>query len=153
MRRFARYAVVVVAAGTLMGGLLADGGAAVAKKAAKPKLKVSPKSKLTNGEAVQVSGSHMTAGDQVYVVECVLGQTSLTGAGCDTNSSAVVGPETVSPQGTFGPVTFKVITGKIGTTGATCGTTKADAKACAVSAGTATGGDAVQVKIKFTVPK
>ena len=151
MHRLRRYVLVVVAAGTLVGGLMASSIPASAKKTPAPKLKVTPKSKLTNGSAVQVSGTHFTAGDQVFIVECVIGETSTTGSGCDTNN--VVGPETVSTKGTWGPATFHVVTGAVGTQGGTCGTTKANAKACAVSAGDAAGNDGAQEKVVFTVPK
>jgi hypothetical protein len=151
MHRIRRYSVVAVAAGMLVGGLLVSSGPANAKAAAAPKLKVAPKSKLTNGEEVAVSGTHFTPGDSIFVVECVVGETSTTGSGC--NVAGDLGPESVSTKGTWGPVQFKVITGKVGTQGGICGTTKANEKDCAVSAGDAEGNDGAQEVVAFSIPK
>jgi hypothetical protein len=150
MHRIRRFTVVAVAAGMLVGGLMVSSLPANAK-ASTPKLKVSPKSNLTNGESVAVSGSHFTPGDQSFIIECVVGETSTTGSGC--NIAGDVGPESVSTKGTWGPVQFKVATGAIGTLGGMCGTTKANAKACAVSAGDAQGNDGAQTAVKFAIPK
>jgi hypothetical protein len=151
MHRIRRFTVVAVAAGMLVGGLMVSSLPANAKAAKAPKLKVSPKSNITNDQSVAVSGSHFTPGDQVFLVECVIGETSTTGSGC--NIAGDVGPESVSSTGTWGPVQFKLVTGAIGTQGGTCGTTKANAKACAVSAGDAQGNDAAQLAVKFAIPK
>jgi hypothetical protein len=151
MHRIRRYSVVAVAAGMLVAGLMVSSLPANAKATPVPKLKVTPSSKLTNGEMVSVSGSHFTPTDSIFVVQCVVGETSTTGSGC--NVAGDEGPETVGPKGTWGPVQFKVITGKVGTLGGTCGTTKADEKACAVSAGDALGNDGAQKAVKFLIPK
>jgi hypothetical protein len=150
MHRIRRYSVIAIAAGMLVGGLMVSAMPANAK-APVLKLKVSPKSKLTNGSSVEVSGKGFTPDDSIFIVECVVGETSTTGSGC--NIAGDDGPISVSSKGVFGPTPFKVITGAVGTQGGTCGTTKANAKDCAVSVGTATGGDAAQVTIAFTVPK
>jgi hypothetical protein len=151
MHRIRTYSAVVIAAGMLVGGVLVSSVPATAKATPAPKLKVSPKSKLTNGEMVAVSGTHFTPGDSIFLVECVIGETSTTGSGCDIAGD--VGPESVSTKGTWGPVQFKVVTGAVGTQGGMCGTTKANAKDCAVSAGDPSGNDAAQEKVAFTVPK
>jgi len=112
-----------------------------------PKLKATPKSNLTNGSVVAVSGKGFTPGDNIYVVQCVTADQSLTGGGC--NVAGAVGPETVSPKGTFGPVNLTMKTGQIGKDPGTCGTSKTDFAACSVSAGNATGGDSKQLTVKF----
>ena len=152
MSRIRRYSVIAVAGGMLVTGLLITSLPATAKTAG-PKLKVAPKSKLTNGETVAVSGKGFTPGDQVYIVECVVGKTSTTGSGCAITGAT--GPELINSKGQLASTSFKVVTGQVGTVagGGICGTTKANAKACAVSVGNAKGTDAVQVTVAFAVPK
>jgi hypothetical protein len=53
----------------------------------------------------------------------------------------------VSAKGTIPSTTFKVLTGTIGY--GHCGTTSANAGACAINAGNPTGGDSSQAVIKF----
>ena len=151
MHRIRRYSVMVAAGGMLVAGLMVSSLPATAKATPAPKLKVSPASKLTNDEIVNVSGSHFTPSDSIFIIECVVGETSTTGTGC--NIAGDIGPETVSSKGTWGPVQFKVLTGAIGTQGGMCGTTTANAKDCAVSAGDAQGNDGAQKAFKFLVPK
>jgi hypothetical protein len=151
MHRIRRYSVIAIAAGMLVGGLMVSSLPANAKATPAPKLKVSPKSKLTNGSSVTVSGTHFAPDDAVFIVECVVGETSTTGSGC--NIAGDDGPISVSSKGTFGPTPFKVITGAVGTLGGICGTTKANAKDCAVSVGDAEGKDGAQEVVAFTVPK
>jgi hypothetical protein len=145
MRRISAVAVAVLTVGLTIGavGTLS----ASAKKAPKPKLSVSVTKALVNDQVVSVSGSNMTPKDQIYVLECVIGETSTSGSGCNLNN--LVGPETVTSGGTIGPVNFTVKTGPIGTQGGTCGTSKKDFKKCDISAGDEAGGDAVAVKIQF----
>jgi len=150
MHRIRRYSVIAIAAGMLVGGLMVSSLPASAKATPTPKLKVSPKSKLTNGATVAVSGKGFKAEDSIFLVECVVGETSTTGSGCNISSPVAV---TVSSKGTWGPVNFKVASGAVGTQGWMCGTTKANEKDCAVSAGNAQGTDAAQEVIAFTVPK
>jgi hypothetical protein len=145
MRRISAVAVAVLTVGLTIGavGTLS----ASAKKAPKPKLSVSVTKALVNDQVVSVSGSNMTPKDQIYVLECVIGETSTSGSGCNLNN--LVGPETVTSGGTIGPVNLTVKTGPIGTQGGTCGTSKKDFKKCDISAGDEAGGDAVAVKIQF----
>jgi hypothetical protein len=145
MRRISAVAVAVLTVGLTVGavGTLS----ASAKKAPKPKMTVSVTKNLTNDQVVSVSTSNMTPKDQIYILECVIGETSTTGSGCNLNN--LVGPETVSASGTTGPTNFTVKTGAIGTQGATCGTSKKDFKKCDISAGDEAGNDAVAVKIQF----
>jgi len=97
------------------------------------------------------TGKNFPVGAQLYVVQCVTADQSLTGGGC--NIDGAQGPETVGSNGSWGPVALTLKTGQIGTDPGTCGTTKTDAKACSVSVGTASGTDSLQVPIKFTIPK
>jgi len=154
MHRIRRYSVVALAAGMLVGGLMVSSLPASAKAVKPPKIKVAPKSKLTNGESVAVSGKGFTDGDQVYIVECFKGATSTTGSGCDV--AGAVGPETISSKGVLASTPFKVVSGQVGTDaggGGICGTTKANAKDCLVSVGDAAGKDSAQLAVAFTVPK
>jgi len=105
-------------------------------------LVVTPATGLSNGEAVKVTGSGFTPNDQLYLIECLASSTNQ--AGCDLASAT---PVTVSSKGTLPLTSFTVITGTIGN--GKCGTTSANADACAVNAGNPTGGDSSQGLIKF----
>ena len=105
-------------------------------------LVVTPATGLSNGEAVKVTGSGFTPNDQLYLIECLASSTNQ--AGCDVASAT---PVTVSSKGTLPLTSFTVITGTIGN--GKCGTTSANADACAVNAGNPSGGDSSQGLIKF----
>ncbi len=105
-------------------------------------LVIRPSSNLTNGETVKVSGSGFTPKDSLYLIECL--KTSTNQAGCDISTAT---PVTVTAKGTFAATSFSVATGKIGT--GMCGTTAANAGACAINAGNPSGGDSAQGLIKF----
>lgn len=143
------HRLFVAVAGAAVVAALVFAALPASAKSSTPKLKVSPSKNLNNAQTVNVSGTGFTPGDSVFVLQCVIGDTSTTGSGC--NLSNLV-PVTPSSKGTF-KTTFTVSTGAIGTDGGTCGTSKSDAGDCAVSAGNASGGDAAQTKITFKVPK
>ena len=105
-------------------------------------LVVTPSTGLSNGETVKVTGSGFTPKDQLYLIECLATSTNQTG--CDVASAT---PVTVSSKGTLPVTSFTVITGTIGN--GKCGTTSANANACAINAGNPTGGDSSQGLIKF----
>lgn len=105
-------------------------------------LVITPSSGLANGQTVKVSGSGFTPKDSLYLIECL--QTSTSQTGCDLTTAT---PVTVSAKGTFSATSFTVVTGAIGT--GKCGTTKANADACAINAGNPTGGDSSQGLVKF----
>ena len=128
----------------LLAGLVST---AVPASAAGPKLTVKPTKNLTGGQTVSVSGKGFTKGDQVYVIECVIGETSTSGSGC--NISGLVGPETISSKGVLSKVSFTVQTGAIGSQGGTCGTSKANEKDCDISVGNPSGGDSATEDITF----
>ncbi len=107
-------------------------------------LVVTPSTGLRNGEKVKVSGSGFTPKDSIYLVECLATATGQNG--CQLPNS-IPTPITVTASGVLPTTTFTVSTGSIGN--GTCGTTAANAAACAVSAGNATGGDTAQAIIKF----
>ena len=153
MRKHFRGAALAVSSLAVVGGLVGGGllSAAPASAAGPPKLKVAPSGGLTNGTVVKVSGTHFAPGDSVFVVQCIAADTSTTGSGCDLTN--IVGPETPNAKGAWGPVSFTVHSGAIGTDGGTCGTTKADAKSCDISAGNAGATDTASKIIKFKVPK
>jgi hypothetical protein len=129
--------------GVVAGGL---GGGALAS-AAGPKIVVSPATKLKNGEEVRVSGSGFKPGDTVFLVECLRKAKGETG--CKV-VNGIPPSKTITSTGLLPKSNFKVSTGKIGS--GTCGTTKANATACAVSVGNATGGDSAVGDITFVVP-
>lgn len=156
MRRITHRAVshrafMVLAGAILVGGMVTASLPASAKSSGSPKLTIKPSKNLTNGETVMVSGKGFTPGDSVYVLECVLGETSTSGSGC--NIGGLVGPETISSKGVLPTVSFTVETGAIGTQGGTCGTTSSNAKACDISAGNPSGGDSTETPIAFKVAK
>ena len=103
---------------------------------------VTPSTGLSNGQSVTVTGSGFTPNDSVFLIECLA--TSTSQAGCNVASAT---PATVSAKGTIAATTFKVTTGTIGN--GKCGTTAANAGACAINIGNITGGDSAQGLIKF----
>jgi hypothetical protein len=134
----------LIGAGALAGGL---GGASLAS-AAGPKVVVTPSTNLHNGEVVHVSGSGFKPGDTVFLVECL--RAAKGEAGCKV-ASGIPPSETITSTGLLRETTFKVSTGKIGN--GTCGTTKANLAKCAVSVGSATGGDSGVGNITFALKK
>jgi hypothetical protein len=140
--------------GKFARGLMALSGAALAvgiltvsmPAGAATKVKVSPNKNLTNGKTVKVSGTGFTPGDSVFIVQCVIGDTSTTGSGCNIGNVVAV---TVSSKGTFKNVPFTVVTGAIGTDGGTCGTSKTDEKKCDISVGTPQATDTGTAPIAF----
>jgi hypothetical protein len=115
------------------------------------KLKVSPSKNLTAGKTVKVSGTGFTPGDGVYILQCIIGDNSDTGSGCNLNN--LKGPITISSKGVLATTEYTVSSGAIGTDGGTCGTTKANASACDISVGNPSGGDTGTLKITFKIPK
>jgi hypothetical protein len=128
---------LLITAALLVGSGVVGAGAATA-----PKLKVTPSTNLKNHEKIKVSGTGFKAGDTVYVVECLV--TAKGGSSCNELGAI---PATVSASGVLPTTTFTVITGKIG--GGTCGTTPANLKKCAISAGDAEGKDTASFPIVF----
>jgi hypothetical protein len=109
------------------------------------KLVVTPSTNLVKGQRVTVTGSGFTPHDQVYLVEC---QVKATGQnGCDV---ATATPVTISATGVLPATAFSVVTGTVGS--GTCGTKTTNLKACAISAGNATGGDSAVAPIAFKAP-
>jgi hypothetical protein len=106
-------------------------------------LVVTPSSGLTNGESVKVSGSGFTPHDSVFLLECLATATSQSGC----SIQGIPTPITITPRGLLPPTTFKVVTGTIGT--GKCGTSAANAGACAISVGNASGGDTSTAVIRF----
>jgi hypothetical protein len=137
-------AAVVMATGVLAGGLL---GTAVTNATTAHRVVVKPATNLHNGETVTVSGSGFTKGDTVYIVECLV--KAKGEAGCNTGAG-IPPSATISATGTFAGVKVKVTTGKVGN--GTCGTKASNLKACAISAGNATGGDSGVGPIVFKAP-
>jgi hypothetical protein len=152
MRNFKRVAYAASTGLIALGLTFGTTALPASAKGSKPaKIKVSPKSKLINDDEVTVTGSHFTPGDTVYVIQCVTADMSTTGSGCDIPH--VVGPVTVNSDGTLPATLYVVHTGAIGSDGGTCGTSKADAKACDISVGNVSATDTAHESISFTVPK
>lgn len=107
-------------------------------------LVVRPATGLKNGEKVTVSGSGFTPKDSIYLVECLANASGQNGCRLPTS---IPTPITITSKGILPTTTFTVSTGTIGS--GKCGTTKANAAACAISAGNATGGDTAQAIITF----
>jgi hypothetical protein len=107
-------------------------------------LVVTPSTGLSKGEKVKVSGSGFTPKDSIYIVECLANASGQNGCQLPTS---IPTPITITAKGILPTTTFTVSTGTIGN--GKCGTTAANAAACAISAGNATGGDTAQAIIKF----
>ena len=148
--RVVRQACVAAAlvTGLAMGGVVVVEGASAA--AASPHLVVTPSTGLVKGETVTVSGSKFKPKETIYIVECLATVTVATGT-TQCNLAGTVGV-TTSSSGVLAKTKFKVLTGKIGTVKATCGTTRSNLRACEVSAGTAAGTDSVSVIVQFKLP-
>jgi hypothetical protein len=116
-----------------------------ATPAATRKLVVTPSTNLVKGQRVTVTGSGFTPHDQVYLVECLVKATGQNG--CDV---ATATPVTISATGVLPATKFTVVTGVVGS--GTCGTNATNLKACAISAGNATGGDSSVTPIAFKAP-
>jgi hypothetical protein len=145
LKNGASYSFTVVAYNKHGAGARSAASKKVTPKASTGKSRVlvaTPSTGLSNGESVKVTGSGFTPGDSVFLIECLA--TSTNQSGCDVASAT---PVTVGAKGTIASTTFKVLTGKIGN--GTCGTTSANAGACAINAGNMTGGDSSQAVIKF----
>jgi len=109
-----------------------------------PVIKVAPAKALKNGQKITVTGSGFVPKDSVYIVECLANAQGQA----DCNTAGAV-PATIDAKGKLHATAFVVATGKIGSK--TCGTTKADANACDISVGNATGGDSTTKAISFAV--
>ncbi len=126
------------------GSIVSATGASAAKKPVS-RLVVVPSGGLHNNQTVKVRGINFTPGDTVFIVECLA--TASGSGGCNTASAT---PVTINAKGQLPWTKFTVATGKVG--GGTCGTTRANAKACALSAGNAEGKDTASARITFVVP-
>ena len=133
------YAAVLSA--ILVSGLII---ANPASATASPVLKVAPAKALKNGQKIQVSGSGFTPNDSVYIIECLANAKGQA----DCNTAGAV-PASIDAKGKLHATAFAVATGTIGTK--MCGTTKANANACDISVGNATGGDSTTKAISFVV--
>lgn len=101
-----------------------------------PALKVTPSTNLVNKQKVQLTGTAFPKKKKVYAVECLSTATGLSG--CDVAHRATF---TTTSTGTMPKkFFFTVHTGKIGTgkSAGTCGTTKKNAKKCAIAIGSGT---------------
>lgn len=117
-----------------------------ASAAGSPVIKVAPAKALKNGQKIQVTGSGFMPKDSVYIVECLVNAKGQA----DCNTAGAV-PATIDAKGKLHATAFAVATGTIGSK--TCGTKKADANACDISVGNATGGDSTTKAISFAVKK
>ena len=141
------YSFTVVARNRVGTSVRSASSNKVTPRAATPKraLVVTPSTNLTKGQKVSVSGSGFTPNDQVYLVECLLKATGQNG--CDV---ATATPVTITAKGVLPPTAFSVVTGVVGS--GTCGTNASNLKACALSAGNASGGDSAVAPIVFKAP-
>ena len=128
-----------------LGSLLLVGAPVAGATKAKPHLVVTPSGSVKNGEIVKVRGVGFTAHDSLYLIECLAKASGQSG--CDMKTLT---PVTVNAKGAFAWTKFKIVSGTIGS--GTCGTTKTNLKACAISAGNATGGDSAVFRITFVMP-
>lgn len=98
-----------------------------------PTLKVTPSTKLVNKEKVQLTGTGYPKKKKVYAIECL--NTALSLTGCDVAHRVVF---TTTAAGTLPKKFFFIVhPGRIGTgkSAGTCGTTKKNAKKCAIAIG------------------
>lgn len=123
-----------VAAIALVVGSFTAFGAFSAAASGAATISITPNTGLTNGAAVQVTGSGFTPNQglgSMAAVECIA--TATTEAGCDVADYVLV---TSDANGNVS-FTFNVKTGTIGN--GTCGTSAADAT-CLITVGTVSGG-------------
>ena len=139
--RKAKALFALMLTSSLISGFVATNSASAA---ATPVIKVTPAKALKNGQKIMVSGTGFTPNDSVYIIQCL---TNAKGqADCNTMGAT---PATIDAKGKLKATAFVVATGTIGTK--KCGTTKADANACDISVGNATGGDSTTGAISFAV--
>jgi len=114
MKHFARS----IAVATLALASMATFGVVTASAAA-PAATVTPSTALLTGQTVAVTGTGLTAGATVAIVECIA--TATTAAGCNTAGAVFA---VVNADGTLPSTNFIVLTGAIGN--GTCGTSTTD---------------------------
>ena len=129
-----------------LGSLILTAPALAATKKA-PRLFIAPSGGVRSGQVVKVRGVGFPPHDTVYLPECLVTATNQNGC----NVPGIPPSVTIDAKGSFGWTKFKVVSGKIGS--GTCGTTKADLKNCAISAGNAAGKDSATLRITFLAPK
>lgn len=143
-----RVSTVVAATAALalvtVGSTVMATGVSAAKKPV-PRLVVVPSGRLRNKETVRVRGSNFVPKDTVYLVECLA--TAKGQGNCDLATATAV---TINAKGQLPWTTFTVVTGTIGN--GTCGTTRANAKACELSVGNVRAEDTASTRITFVVP-
>jgi hypothetical protein len=138
---------VVGVAAMLSTGILTSGVLSTsASAAAKPKLVVTPRTGITNGKSVLVSGTGFKPKDMVYITECLA--TAKGEAQCDIETAT---PVKISATGVLKKTKFKIVTGTIGS--GKCGTKASNLRSCAVSAGNISGKDTATTDIVFALPK
>jgi hypothetical protein len=123
-----RVSTAAVVSGVLFVGLLAAAVLSSSAGASGGGLHRAPGGKLTNGEAVIVTGRNLNPGDEIVLVQCLMTATNLTG--CDPATATM--PTAVSATGRLPATTVTVATGNIST--GTCGTSKIDAAYCMIAA-------------------
>ncbi|HSN02164.1 MAG TPA: neocarzinostatin apoprotein domain-containing protein [Acidimicrobiales bacterium] len=128
-----------------LGSVLLLGAPIAGAVKATPHLFVTPSGSVRNGETVKVRGVAFKPHDSIYLIECLAKASGQSG--CDMNTLT---PVSVNAKGAFGWTKFKIASGKIGS--GTCGTKKTNLKACAISAGNASGGDSAVFRITFVMP-
>ena len=127
------YHFTVVAFNKNGAGVVSAASNKVTPKAASksPTLTVTPSTGLSNGASVKVSGTGFTPHDSVFILECLANAKGQAGCNIQGFPTSVK----ISAGGVLPVTVFKVATGRIGT--GTCGTTAANASACAISVGNA----------------
>lgn len=123
-----RVSMAAVVSGVLFTGLLVGALVSASASASGGGLRHSG-GRLTNGQAIEVSGRNLNPGDEIVLIECLRTATNLTG--CDP-TTATVPPVPVDANGKLPPTTVTVATGNVGT--GTCGTSASDVASCMIAA-------------------
>lgn len=122
-----RVSIAAVMSGILFIGLLVGALLSASAGASGGGLHRGPGGKLTNGEAVTITGRNLIPGDEIILMQCL--RTATSTVDCDPTTEAHA---TVAANGRLPATTVTVATGNIST--GTCGTSKIDAAYCMITA-------------------
>jgi hypothetical protein len=115
--------------------------------AAGPKAKVTPRTQLTNGQVVKVTGKGFAAGETLVIAECNSDVMILAESACSVNNERKV---TTTRKGLVPATLLTLHTGAIGE-GGSCGTRKADRK-CYIGIASSDLSQFALVEVFFAVP-
>jgi hypothetical protein len=125
--------------------MLVTGGAIAATG---PSVHVTPRTHLSSGQVVTVTGKGFAPGEQVFIGECNSMVITQGEEACSVDNDRNV---VTTRKGLVPATTITLETGVIGVGGGTCGTSRADRK-CYIGIANAGVSQSALTKIFFTVP-